>query len=314
MDLRGSEEPFGGRDEPKKRAFRSEQRGKISPWYTPAAKSTTLLPMNPRLQYELRGWAYWARCANPFRDTIAIRDLPLGLTLRAYKRDAVGRGLFRRKIHEPALTKFLLERFAGPGERRFIDVGANLGYFTCLLGKLAGPGGKVLAVEPEPRNLRLLRENVAINSLANIEIQSCAVGSAEGSVTLALYRGANLGRHSVVDVATENRIEVPATTLDALTGKFARGVSSWSFVKIDVEGYEGFVIDGAKETLARADALFVEFSPSLQRKAGGNPVTTLRTLGAYFTRAYRMEGAEFVERPLESCLRGDESVELIFER
>ena len=270
--------------------------------------------MNPRLQYELRGWAYWARCANPFRDTITIHDLPLGLTLRAYKRDAVGRGLFRRKVHEPALTKYLMDRFASPGERHFIDVGANLGYFTCLLSKLAGPGGRVLAVEPEPRNLRLLRKNVSINSLANVEIQPCAVGAGEGSVTLALYRGANLGRHSIVDVVTEDRIEVSVTTLDALVGKFVGAVSSWSFAKIDVEGYEGLVIEGAKETLAQTETLFVEFSPSLQKKAGGSPVATLRILGAYFRRVYRMEGAEFVEMPLESSLRGDESVELIFER
>src|ERR1700674_3902762 len=124
--------------------------------------------MNSRLQYEIRGWAYWAKCLNPLRNTITIKNLPLGLQLQAYKRDAVGRGLYRRKVHEPNLTKLLLSRFAGSAERNFIDVGANIGYFTCLLSKFAGPAGKVLAIEPEPQNLKLLEQNMKINNLTNV--------------------------------------------------------------------------------------------------------------------------------------------------
>src|SRR3984885_5817242 len=136
--------------------------------------------MNARLQYEIRGWAYWAKCLNPLRNAITIKNLPLGLQLRAYKRDAVGRGLYRRKIHEPVLTNLLLTRFANSAERNFIDVGANIGYFTCLMAKLAGPAGRVLAIEPEPQNLTLLRQSIAINHLANVEVHPCALGASEG--------------------------------------------------------------------------------------------------------------------------------------
>src|SRR5207249_12175823 len=45
----------------------------------------------------------------------------------------------------------------------FLDVGANLGYFSCLLGKLAGPRGKVVAIEPEPNNFKLLQRNLRNN-------------------------------------------------------------------------------------------------------------------------------------------------------
>src|SRR6266851_4651381 len=130
--------------------------------------------MNARLQYEIRGWAYWAKCLNPLRNTITIEDLPLALHLQAYKRDAVGRGLYRRKVHEPSLTKFLLTRFANSEEKNFIDVGANIGYFSCLMSKLAGPAGKVLAIEPEPQNLKLLEQNIGINDLTNVMVYSCA--------------------------------------------------------------------------------------------------------------------------------------------
>src|SRR3984957_2468895 len=170
--------------------------------------------MNARLQYELRGWAYWAKCLNPFRNTITIENLPLGLRLRAYKRDAVGRGLFRRKIHEPKLTQLLLTRFANSAENNFIDVGANIGYFSCLMAKLAGPSGKVLAIEPEPQNLKLLEQNIGLNHLSNVLVQSCALGANEGSAMLGLYKPSNRGRHSLLNSNAKSRIKVPVRTLD----------------------------------------------------------------------------------------------------
>ena len=121
--------------------------------------------MKSDLKRTIRGLTYWLECLNPLRTTIRIRDLPLGLQLHSYKRDALGRGLYRRGYHEPGLTKLLLTRFADTSENNFIDVGANIGYFSCLMSKLAGPTGKVLAIEPEPNNLKLLENNVRLNHL-----------------------------------------------------------------------------------------------------------------------------------------------------
>lgn len=273
-----------------------------------------LPPMNARLQYEIRGWAYWARCLNPLRDTIAINHLPLGLRLRAYKRDAVGRGLYRRRIHEPALTELLLARFAGPGERNFIDVGANIGYFTALMSKLAGPSGRVLAVEPEPRNFRVLRQNLALNGLTNVEVHACALGERDGTTMLGLYKAANLGRHSILNVEAKQKVEVPLKTLNSLVGATAQNVRSWSLVKVDVEGYEAFVIDGAGETLPRIEMLVMEFSPGLLRRAGREPAAAIGALCRNFSRFRRIEGAELREIKPEDCLGTDSLMELVLER
>jgi FkbM family methyltransferase len=270
--------------------------------------------MNARLQYEIRGWAYWAKCLNPLRNTITIKNLPLGLQLRAYKRDAVGRGLYRRKIHEPVLTKLLLARFANPAERNFIDVGANIGYFTCLMSKLAGPAGKVLAIEPEPQNLKLLRQNITINNLKNVVVHPCALGANEGTVMLGLYKPSNRGRHSIVDAAAKSRIKVPVRTLDDLAKVSETSGKSWSLVKIDVEGYEAFVLDGATETLPRIETLVMEFSPALLRIAGRDPASTLRILTSCFSRIYRMGNGELAEITIQDCLRNEKQLELIFER
>jgi FkbM family methyltransferase len=269
--------------------------------------------MNARLQYEIRGWAYWAKCLNPLRNTITIEDLPLGLQLRAYKRDAVGRGLYRRKIHEPVLTKLLLTRFANPAERNFIDVGANIGYFTCLMSKLAGAAGKVLAIEPEPQNLELLRQNIALNRLTNVMVHPCALGAGEGTAMLGLYKSSNRGRHSIVDEAAKSRIKVPVRTLDDLAKDSGTNGKSWSLVKIDVEGYEAFVLDGAKQTLPRIETLVMEFSPALLKLAGRDPASTLDALASYFSRIYRMESVGLVEVTSQDCLGNENQMELVFE-
>jgi FkbM family methyltransferase len=270
--------------------------------------------MNPRLQYEIRGWAYWAKCLNPLRNTITIKNLPLGLQLQAYKRDAVGRGLYRRKVHEPNLTKLLLTRFAGSAERNFIDVGANIGYFSCLLSKLAGPMGKVLAMEPEPQNLKLLEQNIETNNLTNVVIFPCALGASEGSAMLGLYKPSNRGRHSFLETNMKSRIQVPIRTLDDLVNDSGTAGKSWSFVKIDVEGYEGFVIDGAKDTLPRIETLVMEYSPALLKKAGTDPASLLQNLSTHFPRIYRIEAADLVKVSLEDCLASEAQVELVFER
>jgi len=270
--------------------------------------------MNPRLLYELRGWAYWAKCLNPLRNTISIGNLPLGLKLRAYKRDAVGRGLYRRKVHEPQLTQLLLDRFSNYPGKNFIDVGANIGYFSCLLAKLAGPAGHVLAIEPEPQNLALLRENIAINEITNVTVHPCAVGEKTGGALLGLYKPSNRGRHSILEKDARSRIEVPVRTLDDIVRSSGRNAVTWSAVKIDVEGYEAFVIEGARETLPRVKSLVMEFSPAILKKAGRDPAATLKILSSHFSSVHRIGNEGLVRVSPEDCLRSDDQMELVFER
>jgi FkbM family methyltransferase len=270
--------------------------------------------MNDRLQYEIRGIRYWLKCLNPLSSTIRVRELPLGIRLQAYKRDALGRGLYRRKTHEPGLTKLLLTRFAGAAENNFIDVGANIGYFSCLMSLLAGPAGRVLAIEPEPGNLKLLERNVEFNRLTNVEIHSCAAGATEGSAMLGLYKPSNRGRHSMVDQNMKSTIKVPIKKLDDLTRKVGDGATIWSLMKIDVEGYEPFVIEGARETLSRTKTLVIEYSPDFLRKAGIDPASLFDALSANFSRVFRFENANLVEVTVKDCLASETQVELLFER
>ncbi len=269
--------------------------------------------MNPQLQYKIRGPAYWLKCLNPFSRTIKIDGLPLGLKLHAYKTDGVGRGLYRRRCHEPGVTNLLLTRFAGKLGSNFIDVGANIGYFSCLMSMLAGPPGRVLAIEPEPNNLKVLDENLRLNHLTNVEIHACACGAGEGSAMLGLYKPSNRGRHSLVDPDLKSAIKVPIRRLDDLTAKLGDAIS-WSVMKVDVEGYEPFVIAGAPQTLSRTESLVIEYSPDFLRKAGVDPSSLFDALSVNFSRIFRFEGTDLVAVTAKDCLASDKQTELVFER
>jgi FkbM family methyltransferase len=271
--------------------------------------------MNDSLQYKIRGLTYWLECANPFRNTVTARHLPLGLRMLGYKRDAVGRGLYRRGVHEPGLTKFLLDTFSNAPGGHFIDAGANIGYFSCLLSKLAGPNGSVLSIEPEPQNRRLLENNLKLNGLTNVVVHPCALGASEGSARMGIYKPANRGRHSLVDLEScKSFIEVPVRRLDDLVRESAPAVKSWALLKIDVEGYEPFAFEGAAETLSRTEILAMEYAPSYWNKAGVAPATVFKKLASNFSRIFQIRKMDLVEVTAQDCARAEETLDLIFHR
>lgn len=272
-----------------------------------------LMQMNQRLLYELRGWAYWAECANPFRNTVTARKLPLGLRMEGYKRDAVGRGLYRRRLHEPGPTKLVLETFANTSGRSFLDVGGNIGYFSCLFGKLAGPTGKVVAIEPEPRNRELLERNVRNNGLTNVTVLGFAVGAAAATAKMGIYKAANRGRHSLVDLETcKEFIEVPVRRLDDLLQD--AGVNSWTLMKLDAEGYEPYIFEGGQQTLSHTEMLLMEYAPAYWRKAGFEPAAVFQKLLRHFSKMYWFEGTNLVPTTVEACSRTETTYDLVLKK
>src|SRR5262245_52967922 len=118
---------------------------------------------------------------------------------------------------------------------RFIDGGANVGFFSLYAAKLVGPTGRVLAVEPEKRNIERLERNIAVNELDNIEIVERALCSGQFA-EMNLHLSEDNGTHSVMgipDRATGQDAVVTVTKLDTLLiGLPVR------LIKLDVEGAE----------------------------------------------------------------------------
>ncbi|MGH8981994.1 MAG: FkbM family methyltransferase [Acidimicrobiales bacterium] len=149
-----------------------------------------------------------------------------------------------------------------------VDVGANVGYHAIRLASLVGPSGSVLAVEPNPDNCRLLQAAVEENGLTNVTLLPVGLGAARGWRGFTTHVGTNgglLGDESRSVVRDAGTI-VPLLRLDDLVVAGQRV----DLVKIDVEGAEGLVTDGASETIARCRPLVVsELSFEMLRRVSG---------------------------------------------
>ncbi|MGL4551064.1 MAG: FkbM family methyltransferase [Gemmataceae bacterium] len=178
--------------------------------------------------------------------------------------------------YEPAETQ-LVRQILKEGDT-FLDVGANVGWFTVHGSKLVGTTGRVVAFEPEPSNLGFLRKNVQANGLKNVTVEEVALSNAAGSFKLYLEK-ANLGMHSLVlEHGGKHFIEVPTVRLD----DHWKGKGEIKLVKIDTEGAEGMILDGMRETLKaqKGMELVVEFAPERLVKSGYDPDKVLQDLYA----------------------------------
>jgi len=131
------------------------------------------------------------------------------------------------------------------------DVGAHVGIYSLLASSRVGPSGRVYAFEPQARNLRYLRLHVTLNNLRNCFIVEEAVCNREGTLPFS----AAAWEFSMGRLSPDGEILVPSTTLDScIYGE--RGFSPPDIVKIDVEGAEFEVLEGASRALT-------EFHPTI---------------------------------------------------
>jgi len=146
--------------------------------------------------------------------------------------------------HEKYLEKYMYPRNNGC----FIDVGANVGYWTTLVAKR---GYEVIAFEPSPRPYQILKTRV--KHYSNVKVYPIALGERSGIGVLRLYK-------SFSDYATMGTLdENPQRGVEASIGKVkvpVRTLDSFNFlnvglIKIDTEGFEVPVLHGAQETIRR---------------------------------------------------------------
>ncbi len=149
--------------------------------------------------------------------------------------------------YEPEQTAAFLQAVR-PGSVVY-DVGAHYGYYSLLASRLVGPTGRVVALEPSPRNLSKLRRHVELNHASNVTVVETAVSDREGESRFDNRAGSGVGR-----LSPEGPLTVPVTTLEALAARFPAP----NVIKIDVEGAEEAVLDGGRGLLEHAKpALFL---------------------------------------------------------
>ena len=171
---------------------------------------------------------------------------------------------------EPELTELIWN--SCHADTVFVDVGANIGYFTVLAGSRIRDGGKgrVIAIEPNPACLPLLERNLVINwSMCPIVVHKVAAGAAPGEAWLAspVSRAANAHISAADDNNdAEQRSSVRVETLDSLVPE---GLAV-DILKIDVEGHEISVFRGAERVISQSPniKIVMEWSPGQISAAG----------------------------------------------
>lgn len=137
---------------------------------------------------------------------------------------------------------------------RFLDIGAFVGYFTVLAAKLSRPTGRVIAVEPDPRNRELLRANLKRNDCSNVRLFPIAAWDARAELWLSTNPD-NRGGSTVHDDRRPGDTSVTAAPLDTLLD------DQLDLIKVDAAGSDHIALRGARRLLASCPLAVVEFWP-----------------------------------------------------
>lgn len=255
----------------------SELRGLVSRLATPAAlgpvpdwrmdaflESADLAPF---VRYAI--WLAFCR-----RDEAEPVVLPWlgGTRIGLNFRNDLGRAIFVGGDFEP--NEFaLLDRVLQPG-MTVLDGGANEGAYTLFFGARVGGEGRVIAVEPSPRELARLRANVALNAMDQVTVVEAALAEQTGELELRVADAGHAGQNTLGSfmydgVGNAGSVRVPTVTIDELARSHAlRGLD---VVKLDLEGAELRALTGARETLRRwRPLLLLEAAPAALALQGGS--------------------------------------------
>ena len=138
------------------------------------------------------------------------------------------------------------------------DVGANVGVYTIPAAQKVGPSGRILAFEASPRIFPYLQRNLELNAITNVLPLNSAVFHCDGE-SLPFYDPPteNFGMGALAEQFDVEPVYVPAFTLDTMLRE--NGIEQVDVMKVDVEGFEASVFEGARELLTGANPPIIAF-------------------------------------------------------
>ena len=218
--------------------------------------------LSRRLAFLLRRIAI----ASLSRQPVDVEALGARMRLHPYGNVCEKRILFTPQFFDPDELAYIrrraeAKRAAAAEGFVFLDIGANIGGYSLFVAAHAGPGVKVLAIEPQPDIYGRLVFNLRLNAFASVKAVACAVADKEGELTLFVDSG-NRGESSVKVMSgnsSAESIKVPAKRLLTLIEE--EGYDHVDVAKLDTEGAEDIILETffaeAPQTL-RPRALIME--------------------------------------------------------
>jgi len=231
-----------------------------------------------------------------FETITTTRD---GVRMRVRFPDKIQKYIYLFGVWEPAITRFVNSRLR-PGDL-FVDVGANVGYYSLLAAKRVGPGGSVVALEPSPSIAGLLRENIALNGFTNVEVMEAAVAERRKTAQVFAAAADNLGATTTVATLALRAGRRPEAQVEAfplhdlIPGERLRRAR---MIKVDVEGAEADVFGGIRHLLPtfgdQTEWIF-ELTPDALEAQGRSAVEIVRLFSASGYRLYAIENGYRME-------------------
>jgi len=259
-----------------------------------------------------RGKKKLIRFADRFRLHKGIQKISRGgITWLIDTADLIQWHLFYYGSYEPEETQWM-KQYIQPGMVVF-DVGANIGYYTILLSKLVGENGAVHSFEAAPTTFNRLKEHMRINLCTNIRVHQLAVSDKNGECMIYCAEDSNTGESRLEGFdGFKNKESVSCITLDSYFQK--EPVNKVDFIKIDVEGAEMLVINGALSLLNnQRPTVMLEINPLFLSRMGSDVTTLIATIKNI---GYNM--FHFHQGTLDPCndinvsLKGKENINVVF--
>lgn len=187
-----------------------------------------------------------------------------GVRLELHLDDWIQAHMYFLNHYEQEETDLVLQKLPEGGI--FIDIGANVGFYSLFAAKKVGKSGKVLSFEPFPLNVQRLKRNITLNNFSQIKVVPMAIGNNSGKLDLYYSEhDQNLGTVSGFGNTTSHSVTVDLIRLDDYIEKHTP--ERIDVIKIDIEGAEYDALLGMKQTLAKfKPAILIEISPDILAK------------------------------------------------
>ncbi len=198
--------------------------------------------------------------------------------------DYIGRKVFRKghfeRDHVDRLLAVLREQGLLRKGTALLELGGNIGTQTVYFA-LSNAYRRIVTVEPDPRNFRLLTVNILQNGLQDrVTAVNCAAGDRHGELDFFLHRN-NHGKSSAIrQSAADEKISVPVRPVPEILADAGMRIEDIGLVWMDIEGYEPVACRSMEALMARKVPLYLEFTPSLYGKEQAAAFT--RHLSGYY--------------------------------